>query len=139
MFHSFPFFSILEAFDIAEYFNRQLTGDTEILSIYRDTLWAEAFIFYKGGIDGKKPLRVSFSGTNCEIGIDADEPRREFFQLLADHMASEAFGFFEGISPNLLPVMKGSPLRLGHFKILGTMIAHSITNGGIGNEVYTCI
>lgn len=84
-------------------------------------------------MDGKKPLCVSFNGTSCEIGVDAGGPRREFFQLLASNMASEKFGFFEGVSPNLLPVMKGQPLRLGHFKILGNMIAHSIINGGIGD------
>ena len=88
-------------------------------------------MFYKRGIDGKRPLRISFSGVHGEIGIDAGGPRREFFQMLAHHMASEAFGFFEGSSPNLLPTMKGPSLRLGHFKIIGTMIAHSIINGGM--------
>ena len=45
---------------------------------------------------------------------------------------SSAAGFFEGSGSSLLPVMKGPALRLGHFRMVGSIIAHSIVNGGIG-------
>lgn len=96
-------------------------------------MWQEAFMFYKcGGGDLNRPFRVAFGGDNMEIGIDTGGPRREFFQLLTDKITSASVGFFEGDMPNLLPTMKGPPLRLGHFRIMGTMIAHLIVNGGIG-------
>ena len=85
-----------------------------------------------------RPFRVSFGENGIELGIDTGGPSREFFQLLADNMTSTYFGFFEGDIPNLLPAMKGPALRLGHFQIIGTMIAHSIVNGGIRNECIFC-
>ena len=112
-----------------------MTGDVVILSVNRDNLWPEAFMFYKRGVDGNRPLRVSFGGNNLEMGIDAGGPRREFFQLLSNNMTSTSFG---GSLPNLLPIMKGPSLRLGHFRIIGTMIAHSIINGGIGTTLPSC-
>ncbi len=118
-------------FEAAEYFGRQLTGDIFTLSVCRENFWQGAFMFYKRGADLNRPFRVSFEG--IELGIDTGGPRREFFQLLADNMTTTDFRFFEGDIPNLLPAMKGPALRLGHFRIIGTMIAYSIVNGGIGN------
>ena len=118
-------------FDIAEYFSRRLTGDMFMLSVNRESIWRDAFMFYKGQIDAIRPLRVEFTG-DSEMGIDGGGPRREFFQLLVHHLASAAAGFFEGTGAVLLPVMKGPALRLRHFRIVGTIIAHSIVNGGIG-------
>eukprot|EP00112_Aurelia_sp_Birch-Aquarium-sp1_P007139 Seg1779.3 transcript_id=Seg1779.3/GoldUCD/mRNA.D3Y31 product="G2/M phase-specific E3 ubiquitin-protein ligase" protein_id=Seg1779.3/GoldUCD/D3Y31 len=83
--------------------------------------------------DYSRPFRVKFAG--IEQGIDAGGPRREFFQLLANKLASTEVGLFEGISNSLLPVMSSSSLRLGHFKIVGKVIAHSIANGGIGFQL----
>lgn len=117
---------------MAGYFARQLNGEIFTLSINRDNLWQEAFMYYKRGANLDQPFRVAFGGDNMEIGIDTGGPRREFFQLLADKITSTTVGFFEGDMPNLLPTMKGPALRLGHFRILGTIIAHSIVNGGIG-------
>ena len=120
-----------DVFDIAEYFSRRLTGNMFMLSVNRESIWREAFLFYKGPIDATRPLRVEFAG-DFEMGIDGWEPRREFFQLLVHHLASTTAGFFEGTEAALLPVMKGPALRLRHFRIVGTIIAHSIVNGGIG-------
>ena len=80
----------------------------------------------------RKTFRVSFDDNGTELGIDTGGLRREFFQLLADNMTSTYFGFFDEDIPNLLPAMKGPALRLDHFRIFGTMIAHYIANGGIG-------
>ena len=118
-------------FDIGEYYSRRLTGETVLLSVKRDNIWKDAFIFYKAPIDGTKPLRIEFEG-DSEMGIDGGGPRREFFQLLANHLSSMSAGFFEGRQNMLLPVMKGPALRLRHFRIVGTIVAHSIINGGIG-------
>ena len=124
-------------FDIAEYFSRRLTGDMFMLSVNRESIWRDAFMFYKGQIDATRPLRVEFTG-DSEMGIDGGGPRREFFQLLVQHLASTAAGFFEGAGAALLPVMKGPALRLRHFRIVGTIIAHSIVNGGIGTINTAC-
>ena len=98
-------------------------------------MWQEAFLFYKCGEgDLNRPFHVAFGGDNMEIGIDTGGPHREFFQMLVDKMTSISIGFFEGDMPNLLPTMKVPLLRLGHFCIVGTMIAHSIINGGIGTS-----
>lgn len=126
------YLTILDVFDITEYFSRQLTGDTLMFSVNRDHLWTEAFMFYKGHVEPNRPFRVSFDRDSEEIGIDSGGPRREFFQLLVTSLASTTTGFFEGSKSNLLPVMKGPALRLGHFRIVGTIVAHSIINGGIG-------
>lgn len=93
-------------------------------------------MFYKGGVDGSRPLHIFFVGDSEEIGIDGGGPRREFFQLLSNFLASTASGFFEGCTPNLLPVMKGPALRLGHFRIIDAIIAHSIINGGLGKYMF---
>lgn len=103
------------------------------MSIDRENLWAEAFRFYKSGVDGAKPLQVCFSGDTEEIGVDSGGPKREFFQLLSNKIAQTTTGFFEGAGDKMLPVMKGPSLQLGHFRIIGNIIAHSIINGAIGN------
>ena len=128
----------VDNFNAAEYFGRQLTGDIFTLTVSRDDFWQSAFMFYKRSAELNRPFRVSFGENGIELGMDTGGPSREFFQLLAHNMTSTYFGFFEGDIPNLLPAMKGPALRLGHFQIIGTMIAHSIVNGGIGNECIFC-
>ena len=88
-----------------------------MLSIDRNNVWRYAFVFYKGQLDERQPLRVVFTG-DSELGIDGSGPRREFFQLLVNYLASTAAGFFEGTGAKLLPVMKGPALRLRHFRFL---------------------
>lgn len=97
-------------------------------------------MFYKGTINEMQPLRIVFEGDSEERGVDGGGPRREFFQLLVHHLASAAAGFFEGTGSSLLPAMKGPALRLRHFKMVGSIIAHSIVNGGIGSiNAFICI
>ena len=79
-------------------------------------------MFYKGPISETQPLRVVFEGDSIENGIDGGGP-----------------GFFEGNAPSLLPVMRGPALRLRHFKLIGSIIAHSIINGGRGKQCNSTI
>ena len=79
---------------------------------------------------------MSFLG---EEGIDAGGPRKEFFQTLAKTVASAEVGLFEGNEYMLLPVMKSSTLRLGHLRIVGQMISHSIANNGVGKFTFLSI
>ena len=116
-------------FDIIEYYERALTGLPQVLEVERDSLWQQSFSYYKRSCDVNRPLRIIFKG---EEGIDAGGPRREYFQSLANFIASEEVGYFEGKPCALLPVMRSSTLRLGHFRIIGKMIMHSIANGGVG-------
>eukprot|EP00112_Aurelia_sp_Birch-Aquarium-sp1_P024189 Seg752.11 transcript_id=Seg752.11/GoldUCD/mRNA.D3Y31 product="tRNA uracil-O 2-methyltransferase" protein_id=Seg752.11/GoldUCD/D3Y31 len=115
--------------DMEEYFEAKLTGLPQVLEVDRTNFWQLAFAFYKKICDHSRPFRVKFLG---EEGIDAGGPRKEFFQLLANKIASIEVSLFEGNPSGLLPVMKGSALRLGHLKIAGKIIAHSIANGGVG-------
>ena len=104
-----------------------------MLEVDRDNLWQVAFSFYKKleNSEVNRPIRIKFNGV--EQGIDAGGPRKEYFQLLANKIASEEVGLFEGSSEKcLLPAMKSSSLRLGHLKLIGKAIAHSVANGGIG-------
>lgn len=116
-------------FDIVEYYENTLHGLPQILEVDRESLWQQSFAYYKRACDVNRPFRIIFKG---EEGIDAGGPRREYYQNLANHIASEEVGYFEGKPDALLPVMRSSTLRLGHFRIIGKMIMHSIANGGVG-------
>lgn len=82
-------------FDVTEYFNRYLTGEPYMLSVHREHIWRDAFMFYKGTRE-TQPLRVVFDGDSVELGVDGGGPRRVFFQLLVQHLALSAAGFFKG-------------------------------------------
>ena len=64
-----------------------------MLSVNRESIWRDAFMFYKGQIDAIQPLQVEFTG-DSEMGIDGGGPRREFFQLPVHHLTSTTAGFF---------------------------------------------
>ena len=117
------------------YFEKRLTGLPQLFEVDRVSYWQQSFAFYKKACDLSRPFRVKFLG---EEGIDAGGPRKEFFQILANKIASIEVNLFEGDPIGLLPMMKGSALRLGHLKIAGKIIAHSIVNGGVGKLQLRC-
>ena len=113
------------------YLEQKESGSPHFPEVDRENLWHHAFGFCKTACDYSKPIRIKFGG-GVEQGIDAGGPHREYFQIIANKLASIEVGYFEGLETDLLPVMNMTCLQLGHLKTAGKMIAHSIANGGVG-------
>ncbi len=91
----------------------RLTGVPQVFEVDRLTSWQQSFAFYKKTCDLSRPFRIKFLG---EEGVDAGGPRREFSQIIANKIASIEVNHSEGDCNNLLPLMKGSALKLGNLK-----------------------
>ena len=56
-------------FNITVYFNRRLVGEPHMLTVHKEHLWRDAFMFYKGAmtaIHDTQPLCVVFEG-DCDL------------------------------------------------------------------------
>ncbi|XP_028418229.1 uncharacterized protein LOC114543462 [Dendronephthya gigantea] len=128
----------------------QNTGSTDILSILKslgknlrgpylrittdaNTMLSDALATYKNPkFNGSRPLRVSFAN---QPAIDTGGVSREFFDKVYEKLANgddEAFGLFEGPPTKLLPAYSSRIVFSGIMEAIGKMIAHSISQCGIG-------
>lgn len=93
---------------------------------------SDALAIYKDpSFDASRPLRITF---NNQPAIDTGGPRREFFEKVFAKLANgyEAFKLFEGPPTKLLPTYSSRIAFSGIMKCVGKMIAHSISQCGIG-------
>ena len=95
-----------------------------LLDIDRQSVWRHALIFYKSKSWLKRPLSVSFDGSN-ESGIDAGALKQEFFEILFRIINED---LFEGNERQRIPARGWEKTNLQ--KMAGIMIAHSILHGG---------
>ena len=110
---------------------RVIQGTPLFLEVSRDNLFSQVVSFYKTASNSQlsRPLRVQFEG---EDGIDAGGVRREFFQQFFMSVSAPEKGLFEGHPRQLWPVHNVMAVRTRVFRLLGTVLAHSITQCGMG-------
>ena len=108
---------------------KKLDGPTMKLKVDEDDLLNDALLFYKAAtFDPSRPLRVSFSN---QPGIDTGGIKRQFFTDVLDKIAfKDPYSMFTGNKYRLCPAY--SPQLLPLFKILGTLIVHSLIQEGPG-------
>ena len=106
-----------------------MTGPPIKLRIEEEDILEDALAFYKAvSFDSTRPLRLSLAE---QPAIDTGGIRQQFFNDLFECFAfKDPFSMFSGERCHLRP--HHSPELLPLFKLLGIMIAHSLTQGGPG-------
>ena len=109
--------------------NFSMTGPPVKLRIEEEDTFEEALAFYKKiSFDSTRPLRLSLVN---QPAVDTGGVRKHFFQdLFESFVFKDQYSMFEGEKHQLRPHF--SPGLLPLFKLLGTMIAHSLTQDGPG-------
>lgn len=107
---------------------RMEMSDIEKVRVDEDDVWHDMLAYYKSpSLDVTKQLRIKMQDSPV---IDTGGLRRHVFSTVFNSFASNKHCvLFEGSSDRLSPVCT-SLTRL--FKVLGTMIGHSICMDGIG-------
>lgn len=96
------------------------------LSIDSDDMWGDMMAAYKGHMDLQSQLRITLDN---QPAIDTGGVRRQVYTTLYQDFAfNQTVKLFDGPINHLRPFVKS----FGILKILGTMIAHSIFQDGIG-------
>jgi hypothetical protein len=95
---------------------------------------SDALVIYKDpGFDASRPLRITFAN---QPAIDTGGVSREFFDKVYAKMAANGddggFRVFEGPPTRLLPTYSSRIVFSGIMEAIGKMIAHSISQCGIG-------
>ena len=106
-----------------------MTGPSLKLRIEEDCIFEEALAYYKKqSFDSTRPLRLSLAN---QPAIDTGGVRQQFFHDIFEQFAfKDPYAMFEGEKYQLRPHF--SPGLLPLFKLLGTMIAHSLIQNGPG-------
>lgn len=94
-------------------------------------LWQDLLAHYKSPyLDISKGIRFRFQGMPV---VDTGGVRRQVFTTIFSEFANNKFvTLFEGPSHSLRPACTAITRSCGLYKILGTMIGHSIAQDGIG-------
>ena len=109
--------------------NFTMTGPPIKLRIEEEDMFEDALAFYKTtSFDSTWPLRLFLAS---QPAVDTGGVRQQFFDDLFEFFAyKDPFSMFSGEICHLRP--HHSPGLLPLFKLLGTMIAHSLIQGGPG-------
>ena len=103
---------------------------TRKLHVDPEDLWTDVVAAYKGSLDFHSQIRVLLHGSPA---IDTGGVRRQVFTRVFEAFANnEVFRLFEGSDNHLRPIATAEARSSGLLKILGSMIAHSICEDGIG-------
>lgn len=94
---------------------------------------SDALAIYKDhNFDASRPLRIVFKG---QPALDTGGPRREFYEKVYSRLANGmdmTFQLFEGPPTRVLPVYNTRVVFSGIMKSVGKMMAHSISQCGVG-------
>ena len=115
---------------ILSLFNKQRVDGPPIkLKVDEEDIFNDALLFYKETrFDPTRPLRVSFLH---QPAVDTGGVRRQFFTDVLDKFAfDDPYSMFVGEKLCLRPA--NSPQLLPLFKLLGTIIVHSLVQEGPG-------
>ena len=101
------------------------------LTVDPDDVWAELVSLYKGkNMDLHSRLRITIEG---KPSIDTGGVRRQVYSKVYRQFCSNRFiHIFDGPANRLRPACTAEVRSSGLLKILGTMVAHSICQDGIG-------
>ena len=100
--------------------------------LYVDSLdiWSDMVAQYKGNVNFLSQLRITLDN---QPAIDTGGIRRQVYTKLYDDIANnKTVRLFEGPVNHLRPVCTAETRASGLLKIIGSMIAHSICQDGIG-------
>ncbi len=100
------------------------------LSIESSDLWGDMVAAYKGHMNFNSQLRITLDN---QPAIDTGGVRRQVYTTVYDDFAfNKTVQLFEGPENSLRPIVSAEVKSFGLLKIIGSMIAHSICQDGIG-------
>ena len=119
--------------DILKELRNKLSDDVEKLKVDPDDALADALAYYKRpDYDPQKKLRIRYSK---QAAVDTGGVLRQFYtdcitQLI--HGSDGIPALFEGCDKRKLPIFNAGVVISGMVKLVGRMLAHSISQVGIG-------
>ena len=112
---------------------KQKMGSAESVPVIIHTgdIWKDILAYYKSDtVDFGKRLFIKLSNT---IGIDAGGVRRQMYTTVySEFQCNKHMKLFTGPLHSLSPVCTVDASLSGLFKVLGSMVGHSICQDGIG-------
>ena len=96
-----------------------------------DDIWQDILVYYKSPrVDTRKQLRIKI---NNMPAIDTGGVRHQvYFTVFNDFHHNKYIKLFTGPSHSVSPVCTAEARSTGLFKVLGTMVGHSVCQDGIG-------
>ena len=100
------------------------------LSVDFDDMWRDVVAAYKSPMSFQTQLRITLDG---KPPIDTGGVRRQVYTKVFESFASNTMvKLFEGSDNHLRPACTAEARSSGLFQLLGTMVAHSLCQDGIG-------
>ena len=101
------------------------------LQVDQDSVWEDMVVHYKSPrMDVTKPLRLSVLN---QPAIDTGGVRRQVYNTIyGDFLANKHIKLFEGALHSRCPLCTAESRLSGLFRVIGTMVAHSIAQDGVG-------
>lgn len=100
------------------------------IEVQSQDLWSDMVCLYKDKLDFKKKLRISLDN---QPAIDTGGVRRQVYTSVFTQFATnEHFRLFDGPNNCLRPACTADARSSGLLKILGSMVAHSVCQDGVG-------
>ena len=116
---------------LLERLQKKMSNEKEKLKIDEEDLLNDALAFYKDSdFDASKKLRVIY---NNQPAADTGGVTRQFFTQLLRQISDE---FFEGDGYKR-PIYNSQVVASGMMKLCGTIIVHSILQGGPGLPIFS--
>lgn len=107
------------------------SDDKEKVKVDEDDVLNDALVYYKGcNFDAKKKIRVIYRG---QPAADTGGVTRQFFTQLLQKISEE---FFQGDTYKT-PIYNSNMVVSGIMKLVGTIIVHSVLQGGPGFAVFS--
>lgn len=108
-----------------------LSKEKEKLKVEEEDLFNDAMSYYKDpSFDERKPLRIIYKG---QPAVDTGGVARQFFTNLLNQVSEL---YFEGDTYQS-PVYNADVVASGIMKYIGTIIVHSILQGGPGFPIFS--
>ena len=101
------------------------------VNVDADGVWQDMIVHYKSpALDLKKPIQVR---VKKQPAIDTGGVRRQVYDnVFNDFVSNTHIKLFDGPSNSCRPLCTAESRSCGLFKVLGSMVAHSIAQDGIG-------
>ncbi|XP_019858580.1 PREDICTED: uncharacterized protein LOC109586805 [Amphimedon queenslandica] len=106
-------------------------AESVIVTVHTNDMWHDILRHYKAGtVDFGKQLFIKLSNT---LAIDAGGVRRQVYSTVySEFQCNKHIELFTGPLHSLSPACTAEARSSGLFKILGSMVGHSIWQDGIG-------
>ena len=107
------------------------SAESVAVTVHTDNMWRDILRHYKSGtVDFGKRLFIKLSNT---LAIDAGGVRRQVYSTVySEFQCNKHIRLFAGPLHSLSPSCTAEARSSGLFKILGSMVGHSICQDGIG-------